>query len=91
MHCFEHYKINHHYLNCEDGRRWKNIVRDISQRSGKPITHVFFLDAYKTWWVDGKSYLCRIVDILNSGLVDEVIVGREVLDRWPKLLKSIIE
>lgn len=65
--------------------------RDISQRSGKPITHVFFLDAYKTWWVDGKSYLCRIVDILNSGLVDEVIVGREVLDRWPKLLKSIIE
>ena len=20
MHCFEHYKINHHYLNCEDGR-----------------------------------------------------------------------
>ena len=24
MHCFEH------YLNCEDGRRWKNIVRDIT-------------------------------------------------------------
>ena len=30
MHCFEHYKINHHYLNCGDGRRWKNIVRDIT-------------------------------------------------------------
>ena len=30
VHCFEHYKINHHYLNCEDGRRWKNIVRDIT-------------------------------------------------------------
>lgn len=30
MHCFEHYKINYHYLNCEDGRRWKNIVRDIT-------------------------------------------------------------
>ena len=30
MHCFKHYKINHHYLNCEDGRRWKNIVRDIT-------------------------------------------------------------
>lgn len=65
--------------------------KDIAQRSGKPIAHVFFLDAYKTWWEDGKSYLCRIVDILNSGLVDEVIVGREVLDRWPELLKSIIE
>ena len=65
--------------------------RDISQRSGKPITHVFFLDAYKTWWEDGKSYLCRIIDILNSGLVDEVIVGREVFNRWPELLASIIE
>lgn len=65
--------------------------RDITQRSGKPITHVFFLDAYKTWWKDGKSYLCRIIDILNSGLVDEVIVGREVFRRWPELLSSIIE
>lgn len=65
--------------------------RDISRRSGRPITHVFFLDAYRTWWVDGKSYLCRIVDILNSGLVDEVIVGREVFTRWPELLLSIIE
>lgn len=64
--------------------------KDISYRSGKPITHVFFLDAYKTWWIDGKSYLCRIIDILNSGLVDEVIVGREVFDRWPQLLSSII-
>ena len=30
MHCFEHYNNNHHYLNCEDGRRWKDIVRDIT-------------------------------------------------------------
>lgn len=51
----------------------------------------FFLDAYKTLWEDGKSYLCRIIDILNSGLVDEVIVGREVFRRWPELLESIIE
>lgn len=29
MHCFKHYNINHHYLNCEDGRRWKDIVRNI--------------------------------------------------------------
>lgn len=66
-------------------------LKDIFRRSGKPITHVFFLDAYKTWWVDGKSYLCRIIDILNSGLVDEVIVGREVFDRWSELLRTIIE
>lgn len=31
MHCFKHYNINHHYLNCEDGRRWKDIVKDITR------------------------------------------------------------
>ena len=64
--------------------------KDISRRTGRPIIHVFFLDAYKTWWEDGKSYLCRIVDILNSGLVDEVVVGREVFARWPALLRSAV-
>lgn len=29
MHCFRHYKINQHYLNCEDGRKWNGIVKDI--------------------------------------------------------------
>ncbi|MBQ8682765.1 MAG: hypothetical protein IJ510_03460 [Selenomonadales bacterium] len=65
--------------------------RGISQFWEKPIYHVFFLDAYKTWWVDGKSYLCRIIDILNSGLVDEVIVGREVFTRWPQVLQPILD
>lgn len=62
----------------------------IENTTGIHIEHVFFIDAYKTWWEDGKSYLCRIVDALNLGLVDEVIVGREVLTRWPKLLTEII-
>lgn len=66
-------------------------IRDASSRSGMPITHVFFLDSYQTWWIDGKSYLCRIIDILNAGLVDEVIAGKEVFTRWPELLSSIIE
>lgn len=30
MHCFKKYKINHHYLNCEDGRKWNAIVKDIT-------------------------------------------------------------
>lgn len=65
--------------------------RDLKNRFGKEILHVFFIDAYKTWWIDGKSYLCRIIDILNSGLVDEVIVGKEVFTRWPELISSVIE
>lgn len=95
------WEIKEYYYNTTFGSRVADGVyetqldgyefKDISERSGKPITHVFFLDAYKTWWEDGKSYLCRIIDILNTGLVDEVIVGREVFTRWPELLNSIIE
>ena len=31
MHCFQKYKINHHYLNCDDGRKWNQIVKDITK------------------------------------------------------------
>lgn len=65
-------------------------LSDISHRSGNPIKHVLFIDGYRTWWQDGKSYLCRIFDILHAGLVDEVIFGREVLTRWPEVLRSVM-
>lgn len=65
-------------------------LRDISARTGCYVNHVLFVDGYKTWWEDGKSYLCRIVDMLNAGLVDEVIIGREVLVRWPDVLASVL-
>jgi len=64
--------------------------REIKKFTGKHVEHVYFIDAYNTWWVKGKPYLCRIVDALNIGLVDEVIVGREVLTRWPQLIKSFL-
>lgn len=63
---------------------------EIFERTGHKIYHVLFIDAYHTWWVQGKSYLCRLVDALNSGIVDEVIVGSEVIDRWPQLLRDVI-
>lgn len=64
--------------------------KEIYDRTGIKVYHVLFVDAYRTWWIQGKSYLCRLVDALNSGVVDEVIVGREVLTRWPELLREII-
>lgn len=65
-------------------------LKDISERTQSPILHVLFVDGYKTWWEDGKSYLCRIIDMLNAGFVDEVIIGREVLHRWPNVLQSVL-
>ncbi|WP_177216740.1 DUF7687 domain-containing protein [Mycetocola miduiensis] len=43
------------------------------------------VDAYDTWWGKGRSYLCRMVDMLHMGLVDEVLFGREVVTRIPEL------
>lgn len=65
--------------------------KELYDRTGRKVFHVLFVDAYRTWWTQGKSYLCRLIDALNAGLVDEVIVGREVLTRWPALLHKIIK
>lgn len=55
------------------------------------IDHVVMMDAYDTWWKMGKSYLCRMVDVLNMGHVDEVLFGREVVRRLPELVADWAE
>jgi hypothetical protein len=52
------------------------------------IQHYLFVDDRFTWWIKGKSYLCRIIDMLHMGLVDEVLFGKEVLQRWPEIVAS---
>ncbi len=64
-------------------------LKELEEKENIKIKHYLIVDDKFTWWDKGKSYLCRIIDILNSGLVDEVIFGREILDRWPKIMKSI--
>lgn len=49
------------------------------------VRHYLFVDAHYTWWIKGRSYLCRIVDMLHMGYVDEVLFGREVVDRLPAI------
>lgn len=68
-----------------DGFELNQIEKDTNRR----IYHIYFIDDYNVWWNDGKSYLCRIIDMLHVGLVDEVIFGREALQRWPVLLREI--
>ncbi|WP_027086927.1 DUF7687 domain-containing protein [Cohnella panacarvi] len=66
-------------------------VKTIRVETGHKMKHIYFIDAYDTWWNMGKSYLCRIMDMLHTGLVDEVIVGKEVFERWPKVLQNTLE
>lgn len=55
---------------------------------GPKIEHYLLVDDYQTWWVQGKSYLCRLIDIAHAGFVDEVLFGREVLVRWPEIVRG---
>lgn len=50
--------------------------------------HYLMVDAHYTWWECGRSYLCRIVDMLHMGYIDEVLFGREVMERIPDLARE---
>jgi len=52
------------------------------------IQHLLMVDAHLTWWVKGRSYLCRILDMLHMGYIDEVLFGREVVARLPEIVRS---
>ena len=66
-------------------------LNDAEEQTARKTTHILFVDSYSTWWEQGKSYFCRLIDMLNEGSVDEIIFGYEVLTRWPEVLREIIE
>jgi len=49
------------------------------------------IDARYTWWNCGRSYLCRIIDMLHMGYIDEVLFGREVQERLPQLVSEWVK
>jgi hypothetical protein len=55
---------------------------------GVEVKHYLMVDDRFTWWDCGRSYLCRIIDMLHMGYVDEVLFGAEVRDRMPVLVKE---
>jgi len=63
-------------------------LKEIETNLGKKTMHFLFVDAYYTWWIQGKSYLCRMVDMMHMGLIDEVIFGKEILVRVPQITAS---
>ena len=53
--------------------------------------HLLMIDSHYTWWECGRSYLCRIIDMLHMGFVDEVLFGAEVIDRLPSIVSEWVE
>jgi len=63
-------------------------IEDLKLNEDIDVKHYLMVDAYYTWWECGCSYLCRIVDMLHMGYIDEVLFGREVIKRVPELAKE---
>ncbi|BEG99819.1 DUF7687 domain-containing protein [Bacteroides sedimenti] len=61
---------------------------EIRSSLGIHIDHYLIIDDYFTWWEKGKSYLCRIIDLLHMGLLTEALFGKEVITRIPELVSS---
>jgi hypothetical protein len=60
-------------------------LEELRKEESIDVKHYLMVDAYETWWLKGRPYLCRIVDMLHMGYVDEVLFGREVVERIPAL------
>jgi hypothetical protein len=70
-----------------DGMELEELERVAKQK----VQHLLIIDDHFTWWKCGRSYLCRIFDMLHIGYVDEVIFGREVVTRLPELVRSWVQ
>ncbi len=64
-------------------------IEGVRALHGKVIEHFLFIDDRFTWWDCGRSYLCRMIDMLHTGHVDEIFFGREVLTDWEPRLKQL--
>jgi hypothetical protein len=63
-------------------------LKEAKENTGSHIEHYLIIDDYFTWWTLGRSYLCRIIDMLHMGILTEAIFGKEVVDRIPVIVEG---
>jgi len=66
-------------------------LEELQQNEHIYVKHYLILDSHYTWWECGRSYLCRVIDMLHMGYVDEVLFGKEVIDRLPRIVEDWID
>lgn len=66
-------------------------LSELQDNEGIEVKHYLMVDSHYTWWDCGRSYLCRIVDMLHMGHVDEVLFGYEVVERLPDIVREWVE
>lgn len=63
-------------------------LEEVREHEKINVKHYLMIDDYNTWWNMGRSYLCRIIDMLHMGYVDEVLFGYEVIERLPEIVNE---
>jgi len=66
-------------------------IEELREHENIDIRHYLVVDAHDTWWKQGKSYLCRIIDMLHMGYIDEALFGYEVVERLPDIVAEWVE
>lgn len=63
-------------------------LQELREAAYISIEHLLIVDSHYTWWESGRPYLCRIIDMLHMGFVDEVLFGREVVNGLPPIVRQ---
>ncbi len=63
-------------------------LEELREHEQIEVKHYLMVDDYNTWWNMGRSYLCRIIDMLHMGYIDEALFGYEVVERLPNIVKE---
>jgi len=59
-------------------------LEDLREHESVQVDHVLFVDSHYTFWECGRSYLCRMIDMLNMEYVGEIFFGKEVVTELPR-------
>lgn len=66
-------------------------IEEMRDNTNIDVKHYLMADAHYTWWKCGKSYLCRMFDMVHMGYVDEILFGREVVEEMPRIVSEWVD
>ena len=66
-------------------------LEELRANEGITVNHYLIVDGHYTWWKCGRSYLCRIIDMLHMGYVDEVLFGSELEEAVPRIVEEWVK
>ncbi len=64
-------------------------LREYEAKHDSRIYHIVFVDG-KEQWEHRVSDFIRFIDLYNQGIIDDLVVGRDVEQRWSEVLHHIL-